>query len=150
MVAVSLKNAEDAVPDVVAAVEEASRAFAPFDLRLAGLGAFPSPRKARVVWVGVEDGREQLIKLASAVELKLAELNFEPEERDFKAHITIGRVKESRFLGRLADGIGEIDASDLGTQRVTSVTVMQSELQREGSVYSPLKVLCFPGVCPEA
>ena len=132
---------EDALPDVFAAVEDAARGFSPFDLSLCGLGAFPSPRKARVVWAGIEDGREPLRELASAVEASLAELNFEKEDREFKSHITIGRVKFSKFLDRLAQGIDEIDAGDMGVQRVTSVAVMRSDLQREGPVYSPLRVI---------
>jgi hypothetical protein len=76
--------------------------------------------------------------LASAVDDSLAQVGFDRETKAFKAHITIGRVKESKFLGALARGLGEVDASDLGTQRVLGVAVMQSELRREGSIYSPV------------
>jgi RNA 2',3'-cyclic 3'-phosphodiesterase len=145
---------EDDLPGVYRAVEEASGAVSQFDLSLSGLGAFPNARRARVVWVGIEEGREQLVKLASAVDSKLARLGFPKEEREFKSHITIGRVKEpSRkdswrdgpSLERLASGINEIDASDLGSQRVSSVAVMRSELRPGGPVYSPLKEIALIG-----
>jgi 2'-5' RNA ligase len=132
---------EDALPGVFAAVEAAAQAIPPFELSLSGLGAFPSPRNARVVWVGIENGREKLTDLARAVDARLSELGFDKEEREFKTHITIGRVKTSKHLDKLAEGIQQAEAGDMGTQPVTSVTVMQSELRPEGPVYSPLKVV---------
>ncbi len=137
---------EDDLQGVYDAAEEASGAFPPFDLSFAGLGAFPNPRRARVVWVGIDKGRDQLVELASAMDSKLAKLGFPKEEREFKSHITIGRVKEpSRSLERLASGIEDVDASDLGSQRVTSIAVMKSELRPGGPIYSPLKVIALPG-----
>ena len=132
---------ESKIGDVCDAVGEAARAVPAFDLSVSGLGAFPSPARARVVWVGIDRGREELAGLAAGVNDRLAKLGFEREDRAFKSHITIGRVKTSRLLDELARGIGEIDASDMGSQRVASVAVMQSDLQREGPVYSVLKKL---------
>jgi len=136
---------EDDLPDVYDAVEEAAKMLAPFDLSLEGLGAFPSPLKAKVVWVGIKDGRDKLIALASAVENNLADLGYEKEDRPFAAHITIGRVRQSKFLAKLAEGIDKVDSDDLGTQQVLSVAVMQSEILREGPIYSPLKLIKLSG-----
>ena len=134
---------EDALPEVVKAVEEAMRGFSPFDLAISGVGAFPNPARARVVWVGSGEGREQLAQLASAVDRNLAKLGFEKEDKPFKAHITIGRVKTSRFLRQLAEGIGKVDAENLGIQRISGVAVMRSELSREGPTYTPIKAIKF-------
>ena len=131
---------EDEIGQVRSAVDDAVRAFSPFEIAISGLGAFPSPARARVVWTGIEVGQQQLTDLAAAVDAGVSKLGFEPEERPFKSHITIGRVKTSRHLAGLAAGIEEVDACDLGTQQVSSVVVMQSELLREGPVYSPLSV----------
>ena len=131
---------EDEIPDVCTAVEDAVRPFSAFDLSMSKLGVFPSPARARVVWVGIEEGREQLIELASGVDKRLTEMGFGKDDKPFKAHITIGRVKEGRHPGKLIEGMADIDADDLGVQRVDSVVVMQSELLREGPIYSPLSV----------
>jgi 2'-5' RNA ligase len=72
-------------------------------------------------------------------------LGFEKEDKPFAAHITIGRVKTSRFLRPLAEGIGKIDADNVGTQRVSSVAIMRSELGREGPTYTPVKVIGLMG-----
>ncbi len=134
---------EDALGPVFAAVEEAAKSFAPFELSISGLGAFPNAKNARVVWVGIEDGRHELAGLASAVDAKVASLGFPREERGFKSHITIGRVKTSRRLDDLARGIGEIDAADVGRQIVPSVAVMQSDLRPDGPIYTPLKTIAL-------
>ncbi|MCE5313430.1 MAG: RNA 2',3'-cyclic phosphodiesterase [Armatimonadota bacterium] len=132
---------EDNMSQVIAALEEAVQGFSAFDLAISGVGAFPNPARARVVWVGSSDGCEKMVELASSIDKKLSELGFEKEEKSFKAHITIGRVKTSRFLRALAEGIGKVDADNLGIQRVSGVALMQSELGREGPTYTPIRVI---------
>ena len=82
-----------------------------------------------------------MASLASAVDAAVAKLGFEREDRPFKSHITIGRVKVSRNLDALARGIQEAEAVDLGAQQVNSVAVMQSELRPDGPVYTPLETV---------
>lgn len=136
---------EDVLPQVIAAVEEAALGFSPFDLAISGVGAFPNPARARVVWVGSGDGREKMSELASSVDKRLTELGFAADDKPFKAHITIGRVKTSRFLRPLAEGIGKVNAENLGTQTVSSVAIMQSDLGREGPTYTPIQVIGLMG-----
>lgn len=126
---------EDELARVFSAVDEAAATHSPFDLSLSGLGSFGS----RVVWVGIERGRDELRALARSVEDSLARAGFPRDEKGFKAHMTIGRARENHKLpNEFAGGIEEIDASDLGSQRVESIVVMQSDLQRDGPVYSPM------------
>jgi 2'-5' RNA ligase len=131
---------EDELPRVYGAVEKAAGSVQPFDLSVGGLGAFPSPSRARVVWVAVEEGRDSLIELASRVEFELVRAGFAKEDKPFKAHITIGRVKADRSPAGLVAGIQEASVAELGRQRVTSVAVMQSDLHRDGPIYTPLNV----------
>lgn len=129
---------EDQLHDICSAVETAVDCIDPFEISFSGLGAFPSPRNARVVWAGIKDGAGQLSDLAGAVENELAKLGFEREDRPFRAHVTIGRVKDTKSIRKLPEGLREANAQDFGTQRVESVCIMQSELSREGPKYSPL------------
>jgi 2'-5' RNA ligase len=132
---------EDLLPKVFLAVEEAVQGLWPFNMSVSGIGAFPNARRARVVWIGLEDGEDRLRELAISINEKLAKLNFEREENEFKAHITIERVKTSRFLDELAKGLVEVDARNLGVQRVSSIAVMKSDLRRDGPIYTPLKII---------
>jgi len=126
---------EDELARVFVAIDEAAAGHSPFDLSFSGMGSFGS----RVVWVGTAQGRDELRALAKSVEDSLARVGFPREEKAFKAHLTIGRVRENRRLpSEFSSGIEKIDASDLGSQRVESIVVMQSDLQRDGPVYSPM------------
>jgi 2'-5' RNA ligase len=125
---------------VQAAMDEVAGSLAAFDLAISGTGVFPTPRRPRVIWAGVEEGREQLVALADAVEKVLVKAGFEKEEKPFRSHITIGRVKESKPVEGLVEGLEEIDTSGLGVQRVASISVMESVLRPGGPEYTPLSV----------
>jgi 2'-5' RNA ligase len=108
-----------------------------FDLTLRGVGAFPRPGSARVVWVGVSAGAEQMAELARRIEAAMTPLGFEPEKRPFSAHMTLGRVK-SRPEPGLRDAIERLGDVAVGTMRVTSVAVMKSDLTPRGAIYTRL------------
>lgn len=129
---------EDALPEVFSAVEKAAGSVRSFELAMSGLGAFPNPQRARVVWVGAEKGREELIELAAAVEAELVSTGFAREEKPFKAHVTIGRIRDRAPRG-LAEALTQVEADALGSQRVSGVVVMSSDLRPGGPVYSVMK-----------
>ncbi len=65
----------------------------PFSLRLTGLGAFPRPGAATVLWVGVEDATGAVERLAAQCEQAARDVGFEPEERPFHPHVTLARIR---------------------------------------------------------
>ena len=77
---------------IVALLGAAARASRPFVLRLEGVGAFPSPSRPRVVWVGVTAGRLEVVELAERVRTAL-EPEFGPEPEPFVPHLTLFRVR---------------------------------------------------------
>ncbi len=90
------------VPEIIARVQRgmAMQPTAPAIVRLRGLGAFPQPERPKVIWLGVqgesESNQGRLLSLARAVEDWMAELGFPREERPFRAHLTLGRVRDRR------------------------------------------------------
>lgn len=104
----------------------------PLDLDLRGAGAFPSPERARVLWVGVGKGSEALGELAGSVEGALEELGFARERRPFHPHATVGRARERVALQD--PGLGEkVGPLAFTAQRVDLV---RSRLSEEGAAYS--------------
>lgn len=79
---------------------------APIEVLLSELGAFPSVRRPRVVWLGISRGREALAEVAAELERGLGACGIAPEDRPFAAHVTLGRVRSSRGLGRLVERLG--------------------------------------------
>jgi len=116
----------------------------PFEAGLAGLGCFPSPRKARVIWIGVSEGAEALRDLAARVDGAAGKAGFERESRAFSPHLTLGRVRMSSPARGPAGGedLGTVLAREdpglLGRFPVTEAVLVRSRLGPGGSVYTPL------------
>lgn len=109
---------------------------APFDARVAGMGAFPG-RTIRVVWLGLEGNFEELYQ---NVEAALAPLGFEREERGFSPHVTLGRVGRPgpQTGGQLAERIASLSGTDLGHFSVDRFYLKKSTLTRGGPIYDNL------------
>lgn len=118
---------------------EASR-HSQFDFSVGGLGAFPTPRRPRVVWVGVEAPAE-LASLHRGVEAEMARLGYAPEERPFSPHLTLGRVTRNADPGELHQLSAVLDTYKvgfLGVTRVQAIHLFRSDLQPSGAIYTRL------------
>ncbi len=78
---------EERLPEVEALMRRAAAAAAPFEIVLGGAGAFESPESPRVVWLGLDEGREPMERLADALG--------RDEERPFSPHLTLGRNRRT-------------------------------------------------------
>lgn len=72
--------------------------------RLGGLGAFPRPSRATVLWVGLDRGAEEIGRLAGRVEDAVEAAGFEPEGRPFHPHLTLSRIRPERDVRALVGG----------------------------------------------
>jgi len=118
----------------------------PFSLDVGELGCFPNPRRPRVIWVGVQEDTGQLARLQRAIEDEMKALGYPPEKRAFHPHLTLARTRkgtrsrEQEELGRL---IRDIVVGKLGRMQVERVSLMRSDLQPGGAVYTELAVAEF-------
>ncbi len=81
-------------PDIAREIEEAATSTGRFRLRMAGTGTFPAKGRPKVVWVGISGEVRRLERLRARVEGALSRVGFDPEERPFLPHVTIGRIKQ--------------------------------------------------------
>ncbi len=112
----------------------------PFTLSFSGLGAFPKPKNPRVIWVGVKEGKEEIVRISQNLEEILSRCGFEKEERPFHPHLTLGRVKSPKNRDSLIKAIESEKGYSAGLMEVEEVVVMQSLLKPEGAEYSALHV----------
>jgi 2'-5' RNA ligase len=111
-----------------------------FDLQLSGLGAFPNPKRPRVIYIGIR-APATLETLQRGIESSSRRLGYESEERGFSPHLTIGRLKQNITAAEQQTIRRAIEATridSLGTARVDSVHLYKSELKPTGSVYTRL------------
>jgi RNA 2',3'-cyclic 3'-phosphodiesterase len=122
---------------MLAALDETDLGL-PFDVRLGEMGAFPRPRNATVIWLAVSRGLHRLEELAAAAEEAAQSAGFGPEDRPFRAHLTLSRVRPAEEVSALVESF---PGADLGW-RCESVVVYRSHLGRGGPRYEPLET--FP------
>lgn len=130
---------EEYIDKIAAIIEEASKGQSPFEISIKGSGAFPNLKNPRVIWIGVEDGTKGLTRLQQPLDYGLNALGFEPEEREFRPHLTLGRVKGPRGKERLSAAVSELREIELGSFAVDRVILYKSELKPTGAVYTKLK-----------
>jgi 2'-5' RNA ligase len=121
-----------ALDGVARALEQVRLRHEPFEAELSGFGAFPSARRARILWAGIGAGSEPLRDLARDVETSLEPLGFEREDRAYVPHLTLGRAR-----GRPVSLEAVEKFPPLGF-RVRNVELIQSALGGGGATYSTL------------
>ncbi|MGB8212683.1 MAG: RNA 2',3'-cyclic phosphodiesterase [Anaerolineales bacterium] len=121
-------------------IQAEAAAHAPFSISVGGLGAFPSARQARVIWIGLE-APPALATLQRAVEAVAAQLGYAPEERPFSPHLTIGRVGQNPSgpeMQHIRTALEATKVGVLGNLSVEAVHIFKSDLQPGGPVYTSL------------
>jgi len=112
-----------------------------FEIVVAGLGAFPSPRRPQVVWVGVGQGADHLIALARDLDRALHRLKFPVEHRPFQPHLTVARVRRTGPVPDLSGPVHDLEGTVLGAQAVDALLVMESTLNPSGATYRPVETI---------
>lgn len=114
-----------------------------FRITVSGLGAFPNTRRPKVIWVGVDEGRDALLRLYSAIAAPLEAAGlYRPEDRPYTPHLTLGRVVSDADGEHIATRITEHRCWTAGVTNVDEVLILASELRRGGPEYSVI------GRCP--
>ena len=132
---------EAQLPALQEAFRRSLAGVGPFTLSLAGLGTFPPKRRPRVIWIGVQQGAEEVERLRGRIDEMLVPLGFPREARPFHAHLTLGRVKNVGRLDPLLESLRRIDVGEVGRMQVESVELMQSRLRPAGAIYTPVETV---------
>ncbi|WP_227766535.1 RNA 2',3'-cyclic phosphodiesterase [Zhaonella formicivorans] len=129
--------AKENLPYLITKFKGAAGKFKPFDLKVKGMGAFPTLARARIIWAGIaQPWPVSLLALQAGLEQVLLEKQFCTLDKNFYPHLTLGRVKKSSgglncsgFLSSTADKV-------FGTSRVDAFYLMQSVLHQTGPCYT--------------
>jgi 2'-5' RNA ligase len=133
-----LANIDDVhVNEYAAAIRAACSGVKAFTLCCAGMGCFPSARQPRVIWAGLSGEVEQLQKLKTSLDHALKPLGYIPENRAFKPHLTIARVRELNTKQRqcMPKLVEQFTETKFGEWRVDRIELMQSMLSPKGAQY---------------
>ena len=132
----------EAIHDVSEALQRVTDAHPPFSIAFGGIGAFPNLARPRVIWMGLKQGASTVSRLAKAVNHALTHLGFTTDNR-FHPHLTLGRLRTATNLEPLKNILRKYDTIVGGSLHVNEIVLMQSQLHRNGAIYTPLSVHHF-------
>ena len=130
----------DMVNRIYNEIEQVS--FTPFDADIQNVGTFPTAKRPRVVWAGIQEGATELKAISNQIELRLQKLEFKRDARSFSPHITIARVRTGRNRVELIHCIEELKDYKFGAVRIECLRLKKSQLTPKGPIYSTLKEIC--------
>jgi len=136
--------AVDRTNEVTKAMSEAVQGISPFHLEVKDLGVFPNLRRVQVVWVGISGEVDRLGQLQQRIESNLARLGFAPESRPFTPHLTLARLRNQASLDerqRLGELIANTRFEVAYTIKVDTISLIRSQLTREGAIYSRISAV---------
>ncbi|MCX7816348.1 MAG: RNA 2',3'-cyclic phosphodiesterase [Syntrophales bacterium] len=116
-----------------------------FIISVEGLGAFPDLKRPRVLWVGTSGDVDTLKNLQSKLEHVFQSLGFKNEERDFRGHLTLGRLKKPQPIPELMELVKTQKHARFGEFKVDKLILFQSNLTPSGAVYTKLDSFPFGG-----
>ena len=112
-----------------------------FQLSLSQLGVFPNTRQPRVLWAGIQGDLTLLAGLQVRVEEAAGQIGFAPEQRPYRPHLTLGRVREgvpTPALLQIGKAVSEANLEPSPPWPVDSLHLIQSDRRPEGATYTSL------------
>ena len=131
------------IDSITKVLEDAAGNLSNFKISIKGIGAFPTIENPRVLWVGIEEDDTNISQLYNNLEHGLTALGFEKEQRTFKPHLTLGRVKFLKDKKLLKQRFEKMADINLGQFTAASLYLFESKLTPEGAVHTKLKEVKF-------
>jgi len=135
----------DDVANIAATVEKAAEKEMPFSLAIGGVGVFPDPHRPRVLWLGMNGDVERLRVFQKGIEQALLQIGFPREQRPYRPHLTLGRIRSLKGLIGLARALEKGEEYTAGRFIASGLSLIQSELTPRGAIYTRLKWCPFSG-----
>ena len=127
----------DRISAISDAASRAVKESAAFRIVVGETGVFPKPSRAQVLWIGVSDPSGQLSSLQKKLEDECAKKGFEKEDRAYRPHLTIARLRKPEGARRLADTHLQMKFDPVEIE-LNELVVFRSELSSKGSRYTPI------------
>ncbi len=130
---------ENLIPQIIERIPFALKEVKMFEFKCEGTGVFPKVSRPRVLWLGINQGSENLKILSHKINNTLGMLKINKDKRGFTSHITLGRIKNNR---KQVEGLEKfLSYSFQPTYNIVkSLIFYESVLTSKGAVYNPLRI----------
>ena len=119
-------------------LDEIGNKFKSFESDLNELGAFPKPNSPRVIWVGMQKGKDQVISIVNDLENKISEIGILREDRTFHPHVTLGRLRSPHNRSGLVEFLEKNKTIPPLNFTADKIVLFKSTLTPQGPIYEPL------------
>ncbi len=130
---------ESQIDSIIKTIEQPVRATVPISIGVRGMGAFPSLKNPRVIWVGLTEEGNALISFQKRLDEGLWKIGFQPEDRPFHPHLTVGRLRSNRGKDELIRGVERFRGEGFGSFLVERIVLFKSDLTPKGPIYTALR-----------
>ncbi len=134
----------DRIDAISASASRTVEEFSSFQIGVGNTGVFPRPSRAQVLWIGVDDPSGKLLAMQKRFEDECAAEGFVKEDRAFRPHLTIARIRKPEGARRLADAHLSMQFEPI-LVTLTELIVFRSELSSKGSKYTAISKNRFTG-----
>jgi 2'-5' RNA ligase len=125
------------VPAISAAAAQVVKEFSPIQIGVGTTGVFPRPSRPQVLWIGIDDASHALADLQKKLENEFAREGFPKEDRAFRPHLTIARIRKPHDAARLAQTHLETKFETVELT-LNELVLFRSELSSKGSKYTAI------------
>ena len=133
------------VKNICSAVQNRITSEPSLNLKIEKLGVFPGARRPLVIWCGVTGDVENLSVLQRKLDSDFAGIGFPGENRPFRAHLTLGRIKDPSDLTGISEALTKYSAFAAGEFNCTELILFQSKLSPQGATYTKLAEFALGG-----
>jgi 2'-5' RNA ligase len=130
---------ERKVPSLEEILNKAAASFEPFDIEIKGLDAFPNLKRPKILFLPAASGGEYFTKLARFISKQIQTIRTGEGEKDFQAHVTLGRVREGQDASHAIHALRESGLALGMAWKVDRFLLFQSRLTPEGAIHTRLK-----------
>ena len=131
---------QEQVPEIQLALENLSQKFQQFQFNLKGIGYFKSKGQPRVLFANIENFLT-LKQLAIEIEKQMVTIGFKKEVREFKPHLTLGRIKFIKSKNNFYSLVKKFEETEIQKVVVSEIIFYQSILNPSGPIYKSIKIV---------
>jgi len=128
---------EKIVPSVSEIINNTALVNPPFEMIFRGTGIFKNLRDPRVIWIGTEIN-PKMQNLKASLDTELSKFGFEKESREFRPHLTLGRIKWIKDRSALQEALEQFQDQEVQKELITELIYYESILKPEGPQYLPI------------
>ena len=136
---------KDDIKNICTVVEKQVALLPPLSLTIEKLGVFPDARRPRVLWLGATGDVEKLTALQIKMESDFEGIGFPRENRPFRTHLTLGRIKIPQEITGIIETLNKYSDFTAAEFSCKEIILFQSKLTKQGAIYTKLGKFNFSG-----